>query len=131
MRIDETGILKLKGSTDTDHNTITAEIHITDIEIPPKPKTVVWRLNAPEENWKKFDHELKKLEVKAYQWFQTVENDINPAYKKLMKGIDAAARISLGKTTLKNRRGKYSSNEIKQLRQKKKRDATKIKNKHK
>ena len=85
MRIDEEGIFKLKGSTDTDHNTITAEIHMPDIEIPPKQKTVVWRLNGPEENWKKFDKELKKLEGKAYQWFQAVENDINPAYSKIDK----------------------------------------------
>ena len=52
MQIDEEGLLKLKGNTDTDHNTITAEILISDAEIPPKQKTVVWRLNAPDENWK-------------------------------------------------------------------------------
>ena len=38
MRIDEEGLLKLKGNIDTDHNTITAEIQINNAEIPPKEK---------------------------------------------------------------------------------------------
>ena len=49
-----------------------------------------------------------------------VEDDINPAYKKLTKAIDAAARISLGKTTLKNTSKRYVSDEIKRLRHEKK-----------
>ena len=103
MHIDEEGILKLKGNVDTDHNTITAKIQIEEAKIPPKEKKVVWRLNAPEEHWKKLDHKLRKLEPKITQLFEAVTDDMNTAYKKFTSGVDAAARVSIGKTMLKNK----------------------------
>ena len=119
MHISEDGILKLKRNIESDHNTITAEIQISDAEIPPKKKRVVWRLNAPEEHWKKFDYELRKLEPKTTQLFASVTDNFDSAYKKFTNGVDTAAPASIGKTTLKNKGGKIVSEELRILRKRK------------
>ena len=87
-----------------------------DIDIPKPEKKVVWRLNAPSENWRKFDHEIKKLEHKSMLIFDSESDDIDRQYGKLTKAIETAARISLGKTTLKNKKNEIITEEIKTLR---------------
>ena len=92
------------------------DIKIDNVDILKPPKQVVLRLNAPEQNWKKFNHELLKLEEATIESFSRVTDSIDLPYCRLMKSIDVAARISLGKTTIKVRTEKYDTDEIKILR---------------
>ena len=66
-----------------------------------------------------FNRKLLKLEKATIENFSRVTDSIDSAYSKLMKGIDSAARIILGKTTVRNKSKNYNSDEIKNLRQNK------------
>ena len=48
MSIDEEGLIKIKGKTETDHNTILLNIKVDNIDYFKPQKQVVWRLNAPD-----------------------------------------------------------------------------------
>ena len=79
-------------------------------------KNVQWWIKAPETKWKKFRHELGKLKNQMTEIFMNEELTFEMKYAKWYKKIDAAARMSIGKTTIKNKSRTYDSEEIKRLR---------------
>ena len=75
MKIDEEGIIRMKGEKDSDHNTITLTLKIDGQDVTKPTAKTQWRLNAPENHWKKFRHELSKLEdatKKLFRWVPIV-----------------------------------------------------------
>ena len=127
MIIDEEGLMKIKGKTDTDHNTIVLNLNVHKIEKMKPEKHIHWRLNAPEADWKKFRHELSKLENEMKNLFTTSNITLDEKYKKWLKKIEIAARISIGKTTVKPRKSEQFSEEINQLRTQKRQIEKEIK----
>ena len=81
MHIDEEGLLKVKGQKDTDHNTIVVSLRMDKVNRPKPEKKTNWRLNAPEENWKKFRQELGKLQSTAHQIFSSTDLCIDQKYE--------------------------------------------------
>ena len=72
MKIDEEGIHKIRGKTNTDHNTIIVEMKIEKIDRTKTAKTVAWRLNAPSEQWESLKSELGNLENGMQQLFSSM-----------------------------------------------------------
>ena len=131
MTIDEDGIFKLRGRTDSDHNTVIIEINVTNVDYIKPLKKVCWRLKAPDEHWRKFDQELMKIGDESIKLLGAVTDNVdqlNQAYSKLTKKIDNAARSCLGKTTIKPKARKFESDKIKSLRQKKREMKNNLKN---
>ena len=118
MEIDEKGLLKIRGKKDSDHNTISVKIKLGEEKMKPSKK-VQWRLNAPEECWTKFRRELKRLEPQTHNSIESEHHSIDQKYSRWLKGIENAARISIGKTTTKNRKCDKFSTEIQNLRKEK------------
>ena len=119
MLIDEEGILKVKGQKDTDHNTIVVNLKMEKVNRPKPERKTKWRLNAPEANWKKFRQELGKLQTSTHQIFSSTDKSIDKKYSKWLKNIESAAWMSIGKTTIRNRKKEQFSENIKQLRREK------------
>ena len=120
MMIDEAGDLKIKGLKSTDHNTITVNLRIKGTERHRQAKKTKWRLNAPEASWAKLRHEIKKLGTETEKNCQSTSATLDQKYAKWLKGLETAAGISIGKTTIKQKTKERFSEEIKDLRDKKK-----------
>lgn len=54
MVIDGKGLIKLSGKKSTDHNTIVVTMSMRGMVKTKMEKQTIWRLNAPEESWRKF-----------------------------------------------------------------------------
>ena len=100
MKIDEEGLLKISGKNDTDHNTIVVELTIDNLEKTKPVPNVQWRIHAPETSWVKFRHELRRQEPEIKTLFQNLDVPFETMYSRWIKKMDAAARMSIGKTTL-------------------------------
>ena len=116
MKIDEDGLLKISGKNDTDHNTIVVDLTISKFEKTKPAPNIQWRLHAPQTNWVKFRHELCRLEPEIKAIFQNHEIPVETMYSRWIKKMDAVARISIGKTTLKANKCEKFSVEIDELR---------------
>ena len=119
MMIDKARDLKIKGLKSTDHNTIIVDLR-RDKKTQTREKKTKWRLNAPEASWSKLRHEIKKLGTKTERNCQSTSATLDQKYAKWLKGLETAARISIGKTTIKQKTKETFSEEIKDLRDKKK-----------
>ena len=82
-------------------------------------KKTRWRLNAPEQSWTKFQREIGKLENKSRQIFNSPESTIDQKYAMWLKNIDSAARMSIGKTTVKAKRKEQVPDSLKEMRREK------------
>ena len=100
MEIDEEGIHKIKGKRETDHNTITTVFHMPKNMKPIVIKNSTWRLNAPDENWKKFNDNLSLLSTKMNDLF-AAKDPIDITYNRWLKRIENVARIDIGRTTIR------------------------------
>ena len=118
MVIDEIGILKIKGRAETDHNTILLNMKMEQIERYVQQKTVCWRLNAPESEWKKLRWEMKNLKNESERIFSQSNIEFEKKYSKFLKMIEVAMRKTIGKTTIKTRR-QHFSDEVSELRRRK------------
>ena len=126
MLIDEEGIYKVKGKTETDHNTIIAQFQVPTRQKQKTTKKSTWRLNAPEINWKNFDTDLTYLSGKIQQLLSN-NDSIDNIYNKWLHKIEGLARKNLGRTTLRNRRNERFSPEVENLRLQKKQIKDKLK----
>ena len=120
MVIDEKGTLKLSGQKHSDHNTIIIELEIKNTKTAKPPPKTKWRINAPECDWSKFRHELSKLEPETSNIFNSHNLTIDQKYQKWLKNIKSKAWMSIGKTTIKDKQKEKFSEEVDQLRGKKK-----------
>ena len=120
MEIDEKGLYKISGKNQTDHNTITIDMTITNpYQIKPIKRTG-WNLKAPEEKWTQFEEQLRKLQTDAKKIIEDDNSEFEEKYKKWYNQIDNAARSTIGKTTYKESYKAKPSQETKLLREKKK-----------
>ena len=117
--IDEDGLMKLKGKKESDHNTISIEIEMGNIENIRPVKNIGWNLKAPQEKWKQFEENLKNSYNKASKIIMDENLSIEERYNKWYHELDNAARNSIGKTTFNLRNKKKASNEIRQLQKEK------------
>ena len=75
---------------------------------------------AGNSRWKKFRHELVKLEQEIKHLFSSNENvTFEEKYKRWLKKVERAAWISIGKTTTKPRKIEKFSLEVQTLRNEK------------
>ena len=101
MRIDEEGLYKVKGTAESDHNSITIDINIGPDSTVDNEKKVNWRINAPQTKWEQFRQEIGAIQ---FSWIQDQRLNMTDIYGIWLKQIEAAAYRSIGKTTHKNKR---------------------------
>ena len=118
--IDEEELFKIRGKNETDHNTIVVELNLPNIDKKGTLKQTGWNLRAPPEKWALFSEELKKRQNKATDAISCQARSIDENYKKWYRELDNAARMSIGKTTLKPNKKVHDSIQSKELRQTKK-----------
>ena len=127
MIIDEDGIHKVKGRHESDHNTISLELHMEKTNKEKVLKKTEWNLRASDEKWSEFREELKKRTQIASQILLT-DAPFEDRYKLWQGQLTEAAMVSIGKTTFKEGGKEKFSDEVKILRAKKKEIKNEIKN---
>ena len=120
MEIDEQGMYKISGRNQTDHNTITIDMTITNPVLIKPIKRTGWNIKAPEEKWIQFEEEIRKSCVDATKIIEDGSMTFEDKYKKWYRQIDVAARSTIGKTTYKEGYKVKPSMETKKLREIKK-----------
>ena len=115
MKIDEEGLHKIKGKNESDHNTITISIEIDNVDRTRIDKKTIWNLKASQEKWEMYGNELEKRCKKATSIITNSHTTINQRYKKWTNEMDQAARVSIGKTTVKSGGKERISTEVKIL----------------
>ena len=109
------GLYKLKGKTNSDHNTICIDVNIPSIDKSQPPERTGWNIRADEEKWEKFKDELKRRKDKAISIITDTEKPFEQRYKSYFKELENAARVSIGKTTFKNNSKVKISDDVKKL----------------
>ena len=127
MTIDEEGIYKIRGKNESDHNTIILSIEIENLDRTRINKRTIWNLKASQEKWDKYGDELNKRCEKASAILMDPHVPINTKYKRWFQEIDQAARITIGKTTVKTGGKEKVSAEVKKLQTLKKEKKKEIK----
>ena len=120
MHIDESGLIRVKGKNQTDHNTISLKISIVGAHNSKTTKRTMWNIKAPEAKWANFTDELNRHYMKAKTIITNPGENINARYKKWLRELENAARKTIGKTTIKEGVKEKSSTEMKQLNDQKK-----------
>ena len=126
MLIDEDGIHKLKGRHESDHNTIFLELHMEGNGKEKVIKKTEWNLRASEEKWSQFGEELKRRTQIASQ-ILLANAPFEERYSQWYRQLTEAAMVSIGKTTFKEGGKEKFSDEVKNLRAKKKEIRNEIK----
>ena len=121
MTIDEAGLYRIKGKNESDHNTITLSIEIESLDKTRVDKKTIWNLKASPEKWELYANELDKRCYRATSIITNPHVPINIKYKKWFNEIEQAARVSIGKSTVKTGSKEKISNAVKNL-QKQKRE---------
>ena len=119
MVIDESCDFVLSGTSASDHNSIILEVNVQTTKVIKNSKITKWRLNAPTENWKKFDDALKQSSSLCLEIMQTQTSNINHNYHRWKRLIDTKAMEFIGKTTLKSNKTIFESITVKTLRENK------------
>ena len=119
ITIDEEGLLKVKGRNETDHNTISLNLNINNIDGSKPTKKTEWNIRASAEKWALYRDELNKRCKKATEIITDPSKPIEQRYKQWFGEIETAARLTIGKTTFKETGNKKASKEIKELSNKK------------
>ena len=76
MSIDEDGIYKIKGKNETDHNTISLDINMKNVDKTKVIKKTDWNLRASSEKWTQFGEELVRRQSKFFQTFKLLSDPI-------------------------------------------------------
>ena len=113
--IDEKGVYKIRGKKETDHNTIVSLFQVPQRQRQKTVKKSIWRLKAPEENWKKFNADLIHFSHEIHHLLNC-NKSIDEVYKKWLQRIDGLARKDIGRTTIKPRKNESFSSEVANLR---------------
>ena len=114
--IDESGDFRMRGKSESDHNTILINISLNDIVSSIPKKVTTWNLHAPAEHWMLFREELSKMTDKAKHIMSNRELHITERYNKWEQLIYKAGMKSIGKTTFKPKNTPQASNEMLALR---------------
>ena len=121
ITIDEEGIAKIKGKkTPSDHNTIIIDLNITNIDKTYTIKRTTWNIRAPEQKWTAFKNDIGKKLQKAQENLDNEEKTIDEKYKKWMKELEESAWKTIGKTSYKEQNVEKFSDEINNMRKRKK-----------
>ena len=120
MQIDETGLIRVKGKNQTDHNTISVKISIAGALNSKTSKRTMWNIKAPDAKWTLFTDELNRQYMKAKAIITNQEENINVKYKKWLRELENAARKTIGRTTIKEGKKEKLSAEVKQFNDQKK-----------
>ena len=126
MKIDEEGLVKVKGKNNSDHNTISINITLHTTLHPKTIKRTNWNIHAPEAQWTAFTNELGRQYSKAKAIITNPSENIDTKYKKWLREMENAARRTIGKTTFKEGVKKKPSEKIKDLNGQKKALKTRI-----
>ena len=112
MIIDEDGLYKIKGSSESDHNSILVTLNLKRLKSSMLERNVTWRLNAPEDKW-----ELFRQKLAASQMNSPTENLLMSEYfANWLKEVENAAFHSIGKTTQRQKNVESESAKMAQLR---------------
>ena len=111
MKIDEEGLLKVKGKNESDHNTITVNMKISH-ENRTQGKKETIQLNARPESWKRYREKIKDLNAKTDYNIATNPSD---TYSNWVQKIETAATSTLGTKKVKTT-NEFQSYELKNLR---------------
>ena len=96
VKIDEDCDYVLKGSAATDHNSILVDLVITDLQKTKPEKITKWRLNAPEKQWEKFNHELQQCAKTIPHMINHNMNNMNLVYKNWTQMVERKAFQYIG-----------------------------------
>ena len=99
----------------SDHNTISVSIELKNIDKTRVDKKTIWNLRASQDKWDMYTNELNKRYEKATTIITNPHMPIDLKYKKWSTEIEQAARVSIGKTTVKPSRKEQISSELKKL----------------
>ena len=113
VKIDEDGLHRLKGKSESDHNSIIIKISLKNIQTIPKRKIVTWKMSAPEEVW--HDYEKKLAEYAYYTEILMNDNTISfqQRYNIWENGLNKIIENTIGKTTINaKKKDKFSSSVI-------------------
>ena len=125
--IDENGLYKIKGKTETDHNTILINLNMKNIDNLRPQKTTNWNIRAGPEKWEEYEKELNERVLTATNIINDPTTDINQRYKKWYKQLEDAARKTIGKTTYKDNTKLHISKTLQKLNEEKKTTKQQIK----
>ena len=118
ITIDEEGLFRFKGKSESDHNTILVEISTSKAK-KQTIKSIDWRMKAPEEKWSQYRILLGQSQTKIEKIMQDTRLNINKKFECWKKTVENAAFLSIGKSTYKNNlQGRYS-HEVMELKKKK------------
>ena len=120
MVIDEEGLAKIKGKNETDHNTIIIDLNIRNIDRTFKVKHTSWNLRAGGEKWAAYAEQINAKVQQAIVIVNDDKKDINERYKLWSSEIEKSAWSTLGKTTYREKTKETFSEEVTELRKKKK-----------
>ena len=115
IKIDEDGMIRVKGKNETDHNTITMNIEIDNLDHVKKIKRTTWNLRASTEKWAEYENELQNR-LNTATTLINEDRPIDDRYRGWYNEIDNAARKTIGKTTYKENGKQIFSDETKKLR---------------
>ena len=101
MTIDEEGLYKIRGKNESDHNTIILSIEIEKLDRTRVEKRTIWNLRASHDKWEMYGDELERRCERASAIIMDPQIPMDTKYKKWFNEIDQAARVSIGKTTVK------------------------------
>ena len=87
MTIDEVEDLRLRNKNDSDHNTIIAELSITEIKAQNQVKSSDWNTKAAPEKWQAFRDEIQKSVPKAKEIMSNWQENMTDRYNKWEKLI--------------------------------------------
>ena len=122
MLIDENEDYVMTGINPSDHNSIIVRLQMGNVAKQISATEKKWNLNAPEEQWARFQSDLESRRGHAMTVMQG--SDFQKNYNAWSKMVDKVARDSIGKITIKPQKGLAISREIKSL-QKEKKEAKK------
>ena len=129
INIDEDGMIRVRGKNETDHNTITMNLDIDNLDNVKKVKRTTWNLRTSTEKWTEFENELQNRMDTATTLINE-DRSMEECYKGWYNEIDKAERKTIGKTTYKENGKQIFSDQTKKLREKKKEMKTKIRCEH-
>ena len=78
----------IKGRNETDHNTITLDMNIEDIEKRKKEKKTDWNIKAPDEKWLAFGRILQNKSIEAENILRDRNKTIDTRYKQWFNIIE-------------------------------------------
>ena len=115
IEIDETGLYKIKGKNDSDHNTISIKLDLEHVDNCINGRHTDWNIRAPSEKWTLFSDQLNMRNMKATMTITDQRLPLEARYKRWYHELDQAARQTIGRTTIKHGKPPKVSIELNEL----------------